>query len=382
MNKVNTKTKQRQFNHKRLLLGMLLLKKLTPTPNKLKAPPAQNSEVYGLFLKAKHVHLNRYYGNYNQQDFILSERLFQEAIELDTNYALAYAGLADLYDSRKDALSDPSALKHYDHLKIKLIEKAWLLNPKLPYVNIVRGWVMRNKKVEPNDLDAAYDNFLRGYQLNPSNTDGLFALAFLLENKSLFEDADKLLNKAIEIDPLRPANYTVKADFLMRIGQYDLAKVAIKDALTVNPTDLYALSQLAMNYLFLKKSKKALEIYGQMNQIDSTYLNKSVIDKKLYALAKGDLETARNIPTSLLDYRGENVIISSLIGEVDCLETSFLEWWDWFQNFKGERSLAQSSSYLEFRDNPIYRPLKDKSWFKALMKTEQKKYKDTRKRNK
>lgn len=356
-------------------IGETLLKKLAPEQlTQLQSKTAQNSEAYGLFLRAKHVHLNRYYGNYKFADFKVSETLFLKAIELDTTYALAYAGLADLYDSHKDALADPFALKHYDRLKIDLIEKAWQLNPDVPYVNIVRGWVMRNKKVEPNDLDAAYKNFLRGFQLSPNNTDGLFALAFLHEDKSLFADADKLLAKAIDIDPLRPANHTVRADFLMRIGKYDLATKSIKDALTIKPTDLYTLSQLAMSYIFSNQHNKALAIYEQIKQIDSTYLQKSVIDHKLYALVNGDTTKARQIPTSLLDYRGENVIINGLIGEVDSLETSFLKWWEWFQNFKGERSIAQSSAYLEFAKNPIYKLLREKDWFKALMQKEKEKY--------
>jgi len=282
--------------------------------------------------------------------------------------------LADLYDSHKDALADPSALKHYDRLKIDLIEKAWLLNPELPYVNIVRGWVMRNKKVESNDLDAAYDNFLRGFQLNPSNTDGLFALAFLHEDKSLFADADKLLAKAIEIDPLRAASHTVRADFLMRVGQYDVATKSIQDALTINPRDLYALSQLAMNCIFKNQHNKALAIYRKINQVDTTYLQKSVIDHKLFTLVKGDTAKARQIPTSLLDYRGENVIINSLIGEVDSLEISFLKWWEWYEKFKGERSIAQSSAYLEFAKNPIYQLLREKEWFKELVQKEKEKH--------
>ena len=356
-------------------IGETLLKKLNPKKwTKRKQNAAQNSEAYSLFLRAKHVHLNRYYGNYRMEDFTISENLFRQAIELDSNYALAYAGLADLYDSHKDALSDPSALKHYDRLKIQLIEKAWQLNPDLPYVNIVRGWVMRNKKVEPNDLDAAYRSFLQGFQLNPSNTDGLFALAFLHEDKSLFADAVKLLDKAIEIDPLRHASYTVKADFLIRIGKYDLATEAIRTALTINPTDLYALSQLAMSYVFLKNKEKALEIYYQINQIDPTFLAKSVIDKKIYALVSEDTIRARKIPTSLLDYRGENVIINSLIGDVDSLEASFLDWWDWYIKFKGEKFIAQSSAYLEFTQNPIYDLLSDKDWFKEIVQQEKEKY--------
>lgn len=356
-------------------IGMTLLKKLVPKESaESNNQSVENSEAYSLFLRAKHIHLNRYFGNYGIEDFKTSEKLFLRAIELDSTYALPYAGLADLYDSHKDALSDPSALKHYDRLKIQLIGKAWQLNPNLPYVNIVRGWVMRNKKVEPNDLDAAYQSFLKGFELNTSNTDGLFALAYLHEDKSLYTDALLLLDKAAEIDPLRTSNFTVKADFLMRIGQYKAAKKVIEDALTVNPNDLYALSQLAMNAVFLKDKKKAKILYQQINDLDSNYLTKSVIDNKLFHLINGDTAKAKQIPTSLLDYRGEDVILNGLIGEESALENSFKQWWTWYQNFKGPRSFDQSSHYLELAQNPLYNLLRDKSWFQEILQTERKKY--------
>jgi TolB-like protein/AraC-like DNA-binding protein len=356
-------------------IGEELLKKLTPEQTqklKFKNPP--NSEAYRLFLRAKYIHDYQYFGNYNLKDFELSKQLFLKAIELDSNYALAYAGLADLYDTHKHNLTDTVELKRYDFLKIKYSERAWQLNPDLPYVNIVRGWVMRNKKVEPNDMNLAYSSFLRGYQLNPNSSDGLFGLAYFFEDKSLLADADKLLDKIIELEPLRSSNYSVKADFLMRSGQYESAIKVALSALTINPNDLYALSNLAMNYAFLNKREKALEIYNKIFQIDSSYINNSIIDKKMYALMRGDIMLARDIPTSKLDYRGENVIINSIIGDVDSIESSFLKWWDWYKKFLTERAFSEYSSYLELRDNNIYSQIRNKSWFQDILKAEKEKY--------
>jgi len=356
-------------------IGETLLEKLTPEQlSEITAQPAKSSEAYDLCLRAKHIHLNRYYGNYNIKDFNLSERLFLKAIELDTNYALAYAGLADLYDSHKDALSDPEELKRYDFLKIKNSERAWQLNPDLPYVNIVRGWVMRNKKVEQNDLDAAYESFRRGYELNPTSSDGLFGLAFLYEDKSLMADADKLLAKAIQLDPFRSTHPSVKGDFLMRSGKYDLAIKETLAALQINPADLYALSVLAMSYAFSNKMDKALTTYRQIDQIDPSFLKKSVVDKKMYALAQGEVEAAKAIPTSLLNYRGENVIIDGLVGKEVALKKSFLAWWDWWQNFKGTKVFAQSCAYTELQNHVIYAPIRNKPWFQEIVKKEKEKY--------
>ena len=52
---------------------------------------------------------------------------------------------------------------------------------------------------------------------------------------------------------------------------------------------------------------------------------------------------------------------------------SFKKWWNWYQNFKGERSIMQSSAYLEFAKNPIYDVLRDKTWFKEIVAQEKEK---------
>ena len=356
-------------------IGEVLLKELVPNEKiTLQNRPTQNSEAYALFLKAKYIHLNRYYGNFDNKDFKLSEELFLKSIQLDSTYALAYAGLADLYDTHKDVLSDTSDLRYYELLKIKNSELAWQINPNLPYVNIVRGWVMRNKKVEPANLELAYKSFLKGYQLNPNEPDGLFGLAFLYEDKNLLADADKLLDRMIELDPLRSANYSTKGDFLMRAGKFDLAVAANLAALEVSPSDLLALSQLAMNYTLLHNKEKALATYEQINKIDPDFLERIVIHKKILAFLKGEIAIAREIPVSAMDYRGENVILNSLIGEEAPLEASFLEWWAWWKNFKSAKVFSQSSAYLELLKNPIYDKLRRKPWFQEILQLEKEKY--------
>ncbi len=334
----------------------------------------QNTEAYAYFLKAKHIHLNKYYGNYALEDFNTSEKLFLKSIELDTNYALAYAGLADLYDSHKDALTDPTELRHYETLKIKYSELAWQLNPNLSYVNIVRGWITRNKKIEPADLDIAYESFFKGYQLNPNNSDGLFGLAYLYEDKSLIEDAVFLMDQAIQLEPLRTSHYITKGDFLMRAGHIKAAHQAFVKAIEMDDKNVYARSQFAMKEAIAGNNKSALTNYHKIQQLDSTFMANRVIHNKIFHFLIKETEKARNIPLSSLDYRGENVILNSLIGDAEEVEKNFLQWWDWWISFKGEKVIAQSSSYIELSQNPIYKSIRKKDWFRKLMAEEKEKY--------
>ena len=57
-------------------------------------------EAYDYFLKGKYLNLSRFYYSKKLDDFENSEKMFFKAIEINPNYSLAYAGLADLYNTR------------------------------------------------------------------------------------------------------------------------------------------------------------------------------------------------------------------------------------------------------------------------------------------
>jgi hypothetical protein len=74
-------------------LQKLRLKLSGADEQRFKKPQTENSEAYQLYLTGRY-HLNRL----TDEGFLKGREYFQQAIDKDPNYALAYVGLADSYN--------------------------------------------------------------------------------------------------------------------------------------------------------------------------------------------------------------------------------------------------------------------------------------------
>lgn len=113
----------------------------------------------------------------------------------DSTYALAYAGLADLYDTY---LRHFPANDRYDALRQEYIEKAFQLNPESGFVNAAKGWEAWGE----GDYDQAYASMNRALELNPNDAYAHLSMALLLDHLGLHYRTIPYLTRAIELDPL------------------------------------------------------------------------------------------------------------------------------------------------------------------------------------
>jgi len=130
--------------------------------------PTDNVEAYEYYLKAWNIHFFQYVYIYGEEDFRRSRTLYEKAIELDPEFALAYAGLADLYDANRNSniANFPQA---YDSLRHALSKKAFSLNPNSSFVNNVRSWMFLNAAPEKVNLDSGFYFLNRALELDPKD---------------------------------------------------------------------------------------------------------------------------------------------------------------------------------------------------------------------
>ena len=115
-----------------------LLATLSPQEiTEVKSNRPSNTEAYEYYMKGLHFHTN-FWSTFSVDDINTSEQMLRKAIELDPNYAPAYAALADLYNSyfhqimlfHNDHIT-PSYLKdnfvYVDHEKLSYGLVLWLL---------------------------------------------------------------------------------------------------------------------------------------------------------------------------------------------------------------------------------------------------------------
>ncbi len=347
-------------------IGQILLEKLAPEQiSKLKTNTATpNSEAYELFLKAKHISQNRYLGQYNIEDFKLSEKLFLQAIEVDSNYAMAHAGLAELYDTHFLNPNGIDNIDRYEKLKLKESEIAFRLAPDNYYVNAARGWAVHSSAVDSSEFQEAFQCFLKAYQLNPQGPDGLWGLSILYRNKSLIDDAHQFLNKAIELDPLRATPYNYKA-FLYRgwEGKYEEASHIQKTFLELVPEAEQPLRNLALDYAFMNRKKEAVDILSQLQNRDSTVFERHPFYKKIFLILKDDFTNAEKIPI-------DSEVFYFLKKDWEGLEKRAKSRWERLKSLNREGQ----SYYIRLEINPMYDKMREQPWFQEALKEEKEKY--------
>ena len=173
----------------------------------------------------------------SRQGFDDAIKHFERAIELDSDYAEPFAGLADTYgllpayNFAKPKEAMPKA-KYY-------AEEAIKRNPKLASAYVSIGWV---KQTYEYDWAGAEVNYRRGIELNPNYATGHQWYGILLYGTGKEELAFKILSKAVELDP---SSKIIKCELAISCYRLDKVERGIKvidNALEIDPMFLFALN--------------------------------------------------------------------------------------------------------------------------------------------
>jgi TolB-like protein/tetratricopeptide (TPR) repeat protein len=190
--------------------------------------PTDNMEAYQAYLKGR-----SFMEKTTPEDGEIAIEFFEKAIELDPNYAEAYAELGFLFGSLK---RDNLAAETY-------INKAVEINPnssraisyKGVFLNIVKqkpdeGIVYLEKAIELNPSDAVAHNLLAIYYSNNQS-----------RNKNFKPDLDKALyhsNKALDLDPFSTLFNSSKISVLLKQKLYDQAEALFQEKIEMFPKNL------------------------------------------------------------------------------------------------------------------------------------------------
>jgi len=160
-----------------------------------------------------------------------AERYFQIALDKDPNFALAYAGLADVWLMRTDTgYLAPSEV--VDKAKA-LAKKAIELDPSLAEPHVSLGNIDAGLD---HDWAAAERHFQRAIQANPSHANAHFMYADLLISLHRNAEWDVEIHRALALDPM---DYYFRAAFygwhLIYLRRYDEAIETLKGVLSTNP---------------------------------------------------------------------------------------------------------------------------------------------------
>lgn len=121
-------------------------------------------------------------------------KMYEQAIERDPRYALAYAGMSECFSYLYSFFdSDPANLEQAHQLS----RKALLLDPKLAEAHIACGRAYFHNR-QYNEAEKAFETAIR---LNPALYAGYESWARNAYSQGRFERAAELYRKAMEVDP-------------------------------------------------------------------------------------------------------------------------------------------------------------------------------------
>lgn len=222
------------------IIDSLRLKLTGEDKTRLAREYTKNAEAYELYLKG------RYYWNKRSEDgFRKAITLFDQAIKIDSKYALAYAGLADAY---------------------MLLSDWGFLTPTEGYAKAKQAAL---QAVSIDDRLAEAHTSLAGIRV-------------VLDWD--WAGAENEYKRAIELNPNYPTARHWYASHLIVMGRVDESLAEIKQAQQLDPLSLPINKDLAVIFLYARRYDQALEQCTKTLEIDPDYLVMSTYRAQAYEL--------------------------------------------------------------------------------------------------
>jgi TolB-like protein/Tfp pilus assembly protein PilF len=184
----------------------------------------KNVEAHNAYLQG-HFHLLRR----NAEDYRKAIPYYDQAIELDPEYALAYAERAEAWAFMGDLTGQrPTA---YPKARSDA-EKAVAIAPALAEARAALGWV--RCLVDLNFADGLAE-LKRAKELSPPNPTANDLLARIIIYLGRFDEAEQQARHAVELDPLSTVTQGNLARVLFYAGKLDEADAAARKAAELQP---------------------------------------------------------------------------------------------------------------------------------------------------
>jgi serine/threonine protein kinase/tetratricopeptide (TPR) repeat protein len=184
-----------------------------------------NVEAYNLYLLGRH-----FWNRRTRGDMLKSIDYYEQAIKIDPEYALAYAGIADAHITlgewgyRQAEEVYPKA----QELALKALEFDGELAEAYSSLAVV-------KKLYDWDWTGAETAYRRAIELNPKYATAHFRYAEYLVAMGRFDEAISEIHKALELDPLSPIMHVAGALVNYYARQYEKTREMCHKSLELDP---------------------------------------------------------------------------------------------------------------------------------------------------
>jgi serine/threonine-protein kinase len=335
------------------IVDKLRVKLLGGEKTKILKRHTRDLDAFNLYLKGRY-----FWGKRTEESLKKSIEHFNQAIEKDPNYALAYAGLADAYITLQDySLLSPKPLRQKAKEAAK---KALDIDATLAEAHNSLAHVMFREW----DWEGGKREHKRAIELNPNYASAHHWYALLLSYAGRFDEAIAEMKKAWELDPLSLIINRNLGLVLYFARRYDQAVEQLQKTLEMDPGFSFAHAILGRAYLqksmyqeALLELRKESDVRGDWHPLVETW-------EGIACVKLGKRSEAQRIMGDLVE-RAKQAYISPVIlaglhfalGEID-------------QGFEAlERAYNQRDSRLfEMKVHPEFDGVRSDPRFKKLLK--------------
>ena len=214
----------------------------------------QDPEAYEYYLKGNHL-----MRELTEMNIWKAIDKYKQAIDLDEDFAQAYAGLAFAY-FELTIFDVPEPDSSLIPVAKKWAFRALELDENLAEPHFVLGAISYHHDW---DWDAAERAFRTGMELDPNATWGHVYYANFLTFMRRFEESIALSERSIEIDPMNPIIYG-ELGFALEISDLEKAEELCRKTLEMHPD--YSNARAGLAYFYTRKGKNLDYIYDFCNE--------------------------------------------------------------------------------------------------------------------
>ncbi len=172
--------------------------------NRIKAGQTENIDAYENYLKGRQLVYSP-----DDEETKKAVSFFENAIEQDSAYELAWAGLAEYYlQMGIQEQNNNNIIPYYNGMALNAALKAVQYGPQLSESHMALGEVL--KRINQNPA-SSLEEMQIAMRLNPGNAPALAYMSYSFSQLKKFKQADSVLSIAERLDPLSPFIKTARA---------------------------------------------------------------------------------------------------------------------------------------------------------------------------
>jgi serine/threonine protein kinase/Flp pilus assembly protein TadD len=235
---------------------------LEPDRQAIEVKLTENVVAYDLYLRGKEY---TYYRYDDESNLRFGINMFEKAIELDPNFAHAFANLArahaTMYWYYYDRTNERAAMAK------AAADRAFQIDPDLPEAHIALGWYYYHVKL---DYENALEQFRIAQRDQPKNKEIFEAIGYVCRRQGKMELAIENLSRAFEIDPLAPIlEYNIGETYGL-VRNYEEAERHLNHAISMHPEYARSYSWLArLSFSWHGNTKRARSVLEEASKMPS-----------------------------------------------------------------------------------------------------------------